>query len=48
MVNNAAASSLGKMLIRLASDRGIPLINMVRKENQLQKLKEMGATVCTE
>ena len=43
MVNNAAASSLGKMLFRLASDRGIPLINVVRKENQLQKLKEMGA-----
>jgi len=44
MVNNAAASSLGKMLIRLAKRQGIPLINIVRKEEQLDTLKKMGAT----
>lgn len=43
IVNNAAASSLGKMLIRAAKSRGIPLINIVRKEEQIDALKEMGA-----
>ena len=44
MVNNAAASSLGKMLIRMCQLKGIPLINIVRKEEQLQELKQLGAT----
>jgi NADPH:quinone reductase-like Zn-dependent oxidoreductase len=44
IINNAAASSLGKMLIRLALSQGIPLINIVRKEEQLDSLKKMGAT----
>ena len=43
MVNNAAASALGKMLIRLAADRSIPLISVVRKEKQVQELRGMGA-----
>ena len=43
MVNNAAASSLGKMLIRLTNSQGIPLINIVRKDQELKALKEMGA-----
>lgn len=43
IVNNAAASSLGKMLIRLALSQGIPLINIVRKEDQVDTLKKMGA-----
>ena len=44
IVNNAAASSLGKMLVRLALRQGIPLINIVRKEEQIETLKKMGAT----
>jgi len=44
IINNAAASSLGKMLIRLALRQGIPLINIVRKEEQLDALRKMGAT----
>jgi len=44
MVNNAAASALGKMLIRLAAERGIPLINIVRKEEHVNELKNMGAS----
>lgn len=44
MVNNAAASSLGKMLIRLSISRGIPLINIVRKEEHVRALKALGAT----
>jgi len=43
MVNNAAASSLGKMLIRLAKRHGLPLISIVRKDAQLTALKELGA-----
>ena len=44
LVNNAAASSLGKMLIRLARSKGMPLINIVRKEEQVAALIGMGAT----
>jgi NADPH2:quinone reductase len=44
MVNNAAASSLGKMLIRMCQRTGIPLINIVRKEEQVLSLKALGAT----
>ena len=43
MVNNAAASSLGKMLIRLAKSAGIPLINIVRNEDHITALKDLGA-----
>ena len=43
MVNNAAASSLGKMLVRLTNKRGIPLINIVRKDDQADSLKALGA-----
>jgi NADPH2:quinone reductase len=43
IINNAAASSLGKMLIRLADSRKIPLINIVRREEQVNLLKELGA-----
>lgn len=45
MVNNAAASALGKMLVRLARKDHIPLINIVRSEEQAGTLKEMGADV---
>lgn len=43
MVNNAAASSLGKMLIRMSLKESIPLINIVRKEQQVEELKKLGA-----
>ncbi len=44
MVNNAAASSLGKMLIRLCADQKIPLINIVRNATHVMELKNLGAT----
>lgn len=44
MVNNASASALGKMLIRLASGHDLPLINVVRKEEHVTMLRGMGAT----
>lgn len=43
IANNAAASSLGKILIRLARIYGIPLISIVRKQEQLESLKKLGA-----
>jgi NADPH2:quinone reductase len=44
MINNAAASALGKMLIRLASRHSIPLISIVRTQEQVADLKKFGAT----
>jgi len=44
MVNNAAASALGKMLIRLAKSQGIPLICIVRRKEQVNALKDLGAS----
>jgi NADPH:quinone reductase-like Zn-dependent oxidoreductase len=43
MVNNAAASALGRMLVRLAARHQIPLINIVRRQEQADALKEEGA-----
>ncbi len=43
MVNNAAASTLGRMLIQLAGHYSIPLISIVRKAEQVEELKSMGA-----
>lgn len=41
-VQTAAASQLGKMLIYLCKQENITLINIVRSEDQVQSLKEMG------
>lgn len=43
IVNNAAAGALGKMLIRLSVKYGIPLISIVRREEQAEDLRRMGA-----
>lgn len=43
IVNNAAASTLGKMLIRLTNQYGTPLINIVRREEQVTELLDLGA-----
>lgn len=43
IVNNAAASSLGKMLISLCRKNNLGLINIVSREEQHDKLKELGA-----
>ncbi|MFN2380525.1 MAG: alcohol dehydrogenase catalytic domain-containing protein [Bacteroidales bacterium] len=42
-VNTAAASALGKMLIRLLKREKLPLINIVRRTNQVATLEEAGA-----
>lgn len=42
-VNTAAASQLGRMLLRMARKKGIPLINVVRKGEQADLLRSFGA-----
>ncbi len=43
MVQTAAASALGRMIVRLAQRFRMPLINVVRREEQVQLLRAMGA-----
>ena len=43
VVQNAANSALGKMLIRLCQRDGIPLINIVRSSDKADQLRAMGA-----
>ena len=39
LVNTAAASNLGQMLVKICKDDGIPLVNIVRKAEQVEVLK---------
>jgi NADPH:quinone reductase-like Zn-dependent oxidoreductase len=43
LVHTAAASNLGKMLIRLCEKDGIPLVNVVRRSGQVVELQQLGA-----
>ena len=43
LVHTAAASNLGQMLNRICIADGIPLINIVRSEEQVALLKDLGA-----
>ena len=43
LVHTAAASNLGQMLVRLCQADGIPLVNIVRSEEQAQLLRQQGA-----
>ena len=43
VVQTAAASALGKMVIRLGRRFAIPVINVVRRAEQVRVLQEMGA-----
>lgn len=42
-VHTAAASQLGQMMVKLAPSEGIEIINVVRREEQAQMLKDLGA-----
>jgi NADPH:quinone reductase-like Zn-dependent oxidoreductase len=44
LVHTAAASNLGQMLNRLCIEEGIPLVSIVRSEDQVALLREQGAT----
>ena len=47
LVHTAAASSLGQMLVKLCLDDGVPLVNVVRRPEQVELLRRLGATfVC--
>ena len=43
IVHSAAASSLGRMLNKLCIKEGVPLLNIVRKEEHEKLLKSEGA-----
>ena len=43
IVHTAAASNLGQMLVKICKDDGIPLVNIVRKPEQVDILKNIGA-----
>jgi NADPH2:quinone reductase len=42
LLNTAAASNLGQMLVKICKDDGVPLINVVRKPEQVETLKKLG------
>ena len=43
IVHTAAASNLGQMLLRLCQADDVPLVNIVRSDEQVELLKSMGA-----
>ncbi len=43
LVHTAAASNLGQMLNKLCNADGVPLVNIVRKSEQVEILKRLGA-----
>jgi NADPH:quinone reductase-like Zn-dependent oxidoreductase len=44
LVHTAAASSLGQMLVKICVAGDVPLVNIVRKDEQVEILKSIGAT----
>ncbi len=43
IVHTAAASNLGQMLVRLCAEEGVPLVNVVRRSEQVDLLRSLGA-----
>lgn len=43
LVHTAAASNLGQMLVKICLEEDIPLVNIVRKQEQVDLLKGLGA-----
>jgi NADPH2:quinone reductase len=47
LVHTAAASNLGRMLVKICLEDGVPLVNIVRREEHVALLEGLGAThVC--
>jgi NADPH:quinone reductase-like Zn-dependent oxidoreductase len=47
LVHTAAASNLGQMLVRICREDGVPLVNVVRRPEQAELLRGLGAAhVC--
>lgn len=49
IIHTAAASALGRQLNKLCISKGVPLLNIVRRKEQVELLKSEGAThiICT-
>lgn len=45
VIQNAANSAVGEMVIQLAALKGIKTVNIVRRDDQLLRLKDLGGTV---
>ena len=43
IVHTAAASNLGQMLVKLCGEEQVPLVNIVRKPEQVETLRALGA-----
>jgi NADPH2:quinone reductase len=43
LVHTAAASNLGQMLVKICIDDGVPLVNIVRRAEQVSLLESIGA-----
>lgn len=43
MIHTAAASNLGQMLIKVCQEDGVPLVNVVRREEHVELLRSLGA-----
>jgi len=46
LVHTAAASNLGQMLVKLCQKDEVPLVNIVRKPDQEELLRSLGAIPC--
>ena len=45
LVHTAAASNLGQMLVKLCRADGVPLVNIVRRQEQVDLLQDLGASI---
>jgi NADPH2:quinone reductase len=43
LIHTAAASNLGQMLVRICQEDGLPLVNVVRRAEQAELLRGLGA-----
>jgi NADPH:quinone reductase-like Zn-dependent oxidoreductase len=43
IIHTAAASNLGQMLVKLCQEESVPLVNIVRKSEQVELLRALGA-----
>jgi len=43
LLNNAAGSVLGRMVIKLAKEKGVKTVNIVRRAELVEELKQIGA-----
>jgi NADPH2:quinone reductase len=43
VIQTAGASQVGRMVLRLASDASVPLVNIVRRDDQVELMRALGA-----